>query len=356
MAEYASSKNNRLKNGLDLIVTDIRPLNGGSRALSVCGQENILVIEVNYRTPTMIVDGLSALEHQREEFPNLTVVVVDNFSNDGSVKIIRGVINQRLWSDWVTLIEMPKNGGFAYANNHAFTYLSNLPNTPDFVWLLNPDTIVRKGALKYLVNKMRNYPDSICGSRLEDQSGEPQVSCFGFPGILYEASAGFKLALFDSLFKRSLGNRCINKPDWLAGASLMLSYATLLKLGPLDETYFLYFEEVDYLRRARSMGHCCLYVAESRVVHHVGASSGISDTRKNQPRRPNYWFESRRHYYLKNHGHLYLLLADIAFSFGYATWFIRKKIVRSPDLEKEPIRFLRDFLRHSQLNPKQWFS
>ena len=107
----------------------------------------------------------------------------------------------------------------------------------------------------------------------------------------------------------------------------------------------MYYEEVDFCLRARRAGFEIWYVPSSRVVHLVGAASQLSDARKHRKRRPAYWFDSRRRYYLKNFGPLRSAAADAAFIIGFAIYRLRRFVQRKPDTD--PPMFLWDSLRHS---------
>ena len=86
---------------------------------------------------------------------------------------------------------LERNGGFASGNNAAIRPALEGADPPRYVLLLNPDTIVRPGALKALVEFMEGRPDvGIAGSRLEDPDGTPQRSAFRFPSVLGELEGG----------------------------------------------------------------------------------------------------------------------------------------------------------------------
>jgi N-acetylglucosaminyl-diphospho-decaprenol L-rhamnosyltransferase len=120
-------------------------------------------------------------------------------------------------------------------------------------------------------------------------------------------------------------------------------------IGLLDEGYFLYFEEVDFCLRARRAGWPCWYEPSSRVVHLVGQSTGVTNAATARLRRPGYWFRARRRYFLKNHGPLATLAADLAWASSYAAYLARAAIQRKPVLDPE--KLLRDFVRHNFLLP-----
>jgi len=133
--------------------------------------------------------------------------------------------------------------------------------------------------------------------------------------------------------------------DWVAGASMIVRREVFERVGLMDEKYFMYFEEVDFCKQAGKAGWPCWYVPESRVVHLVGSVSQMSDQRKHRKRRPKYWFESRRRYFVKNHGWLYAALTDLAFVTGFAIWRLRRLLQRKADTD--PPRFLLDSIEQS---------
>jgi len=128
--------------------------------------------------------------------------------------------------------------------------------------------------------------------------------------------------------------------DWLAGASMLIRRQVLEDIGLMDDTFFLYFEETDYCRRAREAGWTTHYVVESSVTHIGSVSTGMKD--KSKP-TPTFWYASRRHYFLKNHGRLYLWAANLAFVLGASLCRIRYRLANRPILD--PDHHLRDFIR-----------
>ena len=319
----------------------------------------IMVLIVNYRTSRLVIEGLRALQGEKANFPRLYAVVVDNASADDSVAHLNSAVQKNNWQDWVKVVPAEQNGGFSYGNNRAILTAQDWVDGIDYFWMLNPDVEVLPGATGHLVTHLDQFPLTIAGSRLQDRDGTKQVSAFNYPSIVSEMCAGLGFGFVDKLFAKYLVRRPISSQaescDWLAGASLMFSAATLDKVGFMDEGYFLYFEEVDYLLSAHKKGIDCWYIPDSCVIHEVGAATGISDGRKQQPRRPRYWFESRRRYFLKNHSRCYLFFTDLLWSLGYAFWLIRKSIVKSADVKRQPPYLLSDFIKTSQLNPVNWF-
>jgi len=281
----------------------------------------------------------------------VSVVVADNDSKDGSAFTIADEIRKRKWNSWASVLPLKKNGGFAYGNNRAIKRIFEYEQVPDYLWLLNPDTIVRKNACRALVEFLKKHPDvGIVGSRLENPDGSAQVSAFRDHSMVSQLLSGMRLGVLDALLSKwvvakSPVSANPHQTDWVSGASMMIRREVIEQVGLLDEFFFMYFEEADYCIRIRKAGWTCWYVPESRIVHFVGRASRVSEIGEKKPRIPSYWFESRSRYFLKNHGWLTLLVSDTLWMFGFSIWRVRRVLQRKPDLD--PPQFLKDFFRHS---------
>jgi hypothetical protein len=311
-----------------------------------------LIVTVNYKTARMVTDLIVSLMPEIPKLGNTKMVIVDNASGDNSADYIKQFVDEN-YLCWVTVVTSQVNLGYAGGNNLAINSVLNKNVTVKRFWFLNPDTKVKADAGTELVKAMNENDLHIVGSRLEDEDGTLQCSHFNFPSIISELSAGLRFGIFDKLLKKYLvrtapSNKAI-QADWLAGASFMVSNEYIEKIGLMDEDYFLYFEELDFCLQGKDNGMHCWYIPSSKVYHAVGAATGISDKRKKSPRRPQYWFDSRRRFFLKNYGVFKLICCDLAFMFGYITWILRSKSTNNVDLVKEPPSFLKDFIRNSFL-------
>lgn len=312
----------------------------------------LLVVIVNYRTPSLTIDSLRSLVSEVQALPGTRVVVTDNNSGDGSVEKIGAAIETEGWGEWVSLMPLELNGGFAYGNNAAIRPALQSTNPPPYILLLNPDTIVRPRALQVLVDFMNKHPDvGIAGSRLEDPDGTSQRSAFRFHTAFSELDFGLRLGIVSKLLSQWVVAPPVSdetyQTDWVAGASMIIRREVFEAAGLMDEDYFMYYEEMDFCLQAKKAGWSCWYVPESRVVHLVGQSSGVTDTKRPPKRLPQYLFDSRRRYFIKNYGWLYAALADHAWASGFALWRLRRVIQRKPD--NDPPKVFGDFLRNSVL-------
>jgi len=317
---------------------------------------NLLIVIVNYRSSGLAIDCLRSLEPEVAIVPGSRVVLVENASGDDSAAVLASAIEENGWSSWVKLVNAPSNGGFAAGNNVALRPAFSSTSPPDYAWLLNPDTIVRPGALVELVNFLERRPDvGLVGSRLEHPDTRPQQSAFRFPGILSELEGGLRFGPATRLLQRYKVPLPIPEKecrvDWMAGASLLIRRAVFEAIGLLDEGYFMYFEEVDFCLKANQAGWPSWYVPSSRVVHLVGQSSGVTASNTYRKRRPRYWFEARHRFFLKNHGRLKTIVANLAFATAYASARLRGLIQRKPNTDPE--QMFRDFLRYNFLSVKR---
>jgi GT2 family glycosyltransferase len=267
-------------------------------ATRVC---TVTVIIVTYRTAELTVDCLRSLEPELVNSPVIVrAIVVDNASGDAPK--IDAAIEREAWTDWVTLIEAPRNGGFAYGNNLAIAHAFK-NHSPDYVHLLNPDTRVTPGAIGALVAFLENQTEvGIAGSSFENADGSDWPIAFRFPSIVSEMEGGLNFGPVSRLLKRWSVVRYMPPEaqpiDWGAGASMMLRGSMLEKIGGLDENYFLYFEETDFCWRAKRAGFPMWYVPLSRVIHIGGQSTKVTERNAASKRLPTYWFESRRRYFM----------------------------------------------------------
>ena len=315
-------------------------------------QQRIVISIVAWKGADLTIACLRSIEPELDSVPGTRVIVVDNASPDGAADRVEQAIREEGWGGWARLIRAPGNHGFAAGNNIAIRAMLAEEHPADFVLLLNPDTLVRPGALRILVDFLAARPDvGIAGGRSEDLDATPQMCCFRFPNAINEVLGYIGVGLLDRLLERHLTRLGIPQEprvvDWVSGAFMLVRKAVIDQIGLMDEGYFLYFEETDFTRRARLAGWRCWHVPQSRVVHLVGQSSGVT-THDGPPRRvPAYWFESRRRYFIRNHGRTYAALCDLAVILVYPLGRLLNPMRRTP--VQRPPHYFTDFIRHSAL-------
>jgi N-acetylglucosaminyl-diphospho-decaprenol L-rhamnosyltransferase len=313
---------------------------------------DVAVVIVTYRTADLTIACLRSLQKERQASEEITVraVVVDNASGDAAV--IRSALEAEGWQAWVTLIEAPVNGGFAYGNNlgvqHAYAEKS-----PDYVYVLNPDTEVRPGAICSLVRFLEASPQvGIAGGSFEHLDGRIWPIAFRFPTIFSELSHGLQIGIVSRLLQRwTVAWPMIQLPqpiDWICGAAMMIRPAVFDRIGGFDENYFLYFEETDFCNRARQAGYATWYVPESRVMHIMGQSTKVTDEKAVLQRFPAYWFQSRRRYFAVTFGVVHAMVIDLVAVLANCLGLMKRLALRRPGVPY----YIRDLIRHSVLWPR----
>ena len=208
-------------------------------------------------------DTLQCLEScARLTYPRVEIIVVDNGSTDDSVDRLRESL------PGLRIIETGANLGFAGGNNagvHAALAMGSA-----YIWLLNNDTVVEPAALTALVDAVRADPSvGFAASKICYQDR---------PGTLWYAGG-----YLSPIWGWSL-HRGIDEPDegqydeptavdFATGCSLLARASAVTSIGPMDESYFLYWEDIDWSARARRAGWRVVYVPGSRIRHKLGGST-----------------------------------------------------------------------------------
>jgi len=301
---------------------------------------------LNWRTPKMTLDALEALVLSLEAVGDAwAITLVDNDSQDGSEEALRAAIAER-GDPRITVVQSGHNGGFGAGNNVGLRRALGSDDPPEYLYILNSDAFPQERALRHLTDHLDAHPEvGIVGSHIYGVDGEPHSTAFRFPSIQSELEGSLRLGAISRALEEHVVPMGIpeqtTEVDWLAGASMMFRREVLEQVGLFDESFFLYFEETDLCHRAAEAGWRTVYVRESEVAHVGSASTGM----KRWDRVPDYWFDSRRRYFAKNHGRVYLAAATASRVVGSTVWQLRRRLQGKPD--EDPPRFLSGLLRHS---------
>ena len=304
------------------------------------------IITVNYRTAELVVKSLHALASQVAELNGGKVLVVDNASGDDSFNQITSKISSENWVKWAEVIPSERNGGFAFGNNIGFKLALSSSVDSDYLMLLNPDACVEPKAIEKLVEFMDAHPlVGIAGSQIKNLAGGIESSAHTFHSPISELLEGAQLGILSRYLSayevtpafQNIAHQC----DWVSGCSMIIRRKVIDDIGMMDEEFFLYFEEVDFFHRAAKAGWQTWYVPDSIVTHIEGAATGI----KSKQRRPKYWFNSRRRYFVKHYGVKGLIAADILLSLGRLTFLIRRLFkIGAKNAKTNPNLFMFDLL------------
>jgi GT2 family glycosyltransferase len=285
----------------------------------------LAVVIVNYRTPALSVDALASLATELDPARD-RAVVVDNDSRDGSAQQLEREIESRGFHEWARVVRSPENGGFSAGNNVGIR-----AEPASFHLLLNSDAYVRPGAVAELLRAAETHPEAgIVSPRLEWPDGTPQVSCFRDRSPISEVIE----AAGTSVVTRLLGRWDVPlpvsdvpfEPPWTSFACVLLRRELIEAVGGMDDGYFMYFDDIDYCRRARAAGYAVLHWPEARVVHLRGGSSPVKAERAARRRPPPYYYEARARYFAKFYGHAGLVATNLLWGLGRTVSGLRESV------------------------------
>ena len=262
----------------------------------VSEKRDVSVVIVSFNTASILRDCLVSLV--RANNPVVAeVIVVDNASTDGTDQMVRDEF------PFVRLIVNQANRGFGAANNQGVAAAHGA-----YILLLNSDTVVQPGAIEQLVIHLEQHPHvGLVGPCLQGADGKLQRSSFRFPTpdilLLEQLNVASSLPVM-------LGRKP-NSPitgglavDWLLGACLLGHRELLTALGPFDESFFMYGEDIDLCYRV----HCKrlgVHLVPGAIVTHLGGMS----TRGNRTRMAVRSTESMYQFYRKHYNRMSLALA-----------------------------------------------
>jgi hypothetical protein len=229
----------------------------------------VSVIIISYNTKDITLKCLAYLH--KSAGAEFEVIVVDNGSNDGSVE----EIEKRY--PGILIIKNKANLGFAKANNQGMKEASG-----EHFLLLNSDCFVETDTIRILLKAMEAMRDvDMAGCKLLNSDGSTQPSFGYFPTLsrvfalmMFIDNLPLVRKFFPSIHVRELSRYAkVTEADWVMGALVLLKREVFVKTGGFDEKYFMYGEEVEWMKRARIAGYKTAYIPQTKATHIGGASS-----------------------------------------------------------------------------------
>lgn len=244
--------------------------------------KDVSLIIVSYNTKELT---LACIKSVYEKTQNLSyeILVVDNNSSDGSVEAIEESFPE------VRVIKSNENLGFGKANNLGIGLSQS-----KYVFLLNPDTVLKNNAVKILYDFMENHPEAgAAGGMLYDDEGKRTFS-FGRLPLLKEK---IQLIMLPHIFLSKEIRGKINYDDvneiseagYISGADLMIRREVLNKTGCFDNDFFMYYEETELQFRIKKAGYKIFIVPAAEIIHLEGKSSN-NKLRREQSYKSEYLY------------------------------------------------------------------
>ncbi|MEO6882533.1 MAG: glycosyltransferase family 2 protein [Bacteroidia bacterium] len=230
----------------------------------------ISIIIVNYNVQYFLEQCLYSVRKASENI-EAEIFVVDNHSVDGSVAIVKEKFPE------VILIENKENTGFSKANNQAI-----LRATGNYILLLNPDTLVEEDTFRKIIFFMDEHPEA-GGLGVKMLDGKGNFLSESKRGLPTPWVAFYKIFGFSQVFPKSkkfgkyhlgfLDKDKTHEVDILSGAFMLLRKSVLDTIGLLDESFFMYGEDIDISYRIKLGGFKNYYFPETRIIHYKGEST-----------------------------------------------------------------------------------
>lgn len=282
----------------------------------------VVVSIINYRTGDLTIasvqSALTALGSRQGD-----IVVVDNASDDGSAEQIQRWIDET-GDPRLRLVRSETNSGFSGGHNQG---IAAVPNA-DWYLILNSDALLRDDFFDVLLREaVADTTSGFFAPQLEWEDGTPQNSCFRFAGPASELMRGAQTGPVTRLFCHRIGTLALppddNQIEWASFACILLRGDMVRQIGPMDQGYFLYFEDGAYCLRARRKGWRIRYVPKARAVHFRGGSGPVKKMQVEKRRLPGYYWRSRTRFLRQAHGPLGPLLGNLAWIMGRSIAHLR---------------------------------
>ncbi len=253
---------------------------------------DLSIIIVNYNVKEFIQNLIHSIEKASRNLL-YEIIIVDNASDDGSVEFIREKFPA------VKLIVNSHNLGFSKANNIGLKEAKG-----DFILLINPDTIVSEDTFEVLINCLKEHDEvGMVGCKILNPDGTLQLACrrsFPGPWVSFCKVTGLstlfpKSKLFAKYNLTYLNENQTYEVDAVSGSFMMIKREVYEKIGGLDETFFMYGEDLDWCYRIQKAGYKVYYVHSTQIIHYKGEStrrSSIDETK---------YFYNAMHLFVKKH-------------------------------------------------------
>lgn len=305
------------------------------------------IIIIHYKG---INDTLNLLENLTTlDYPDFQVVFVNNNPSENLIEAFLNFFRDKNWNNGLHLVEEnilefkcdkfrypiilinQDNKGYAGGVNAGLKYALS-KNDFSYVWILNNDLILDIASLRELVNYAENVKKNgikvgIIGSKLL-YYWNPKI----LQGIGGKLNKYFALTKHIGGFEEDKGqyDKEINNIDYIIGASMFVSKEFLLDVGLMDESYFLYFEDVDWSERAKRKGYKLLYCWKSKVYHKEGGSIGSSSKGEKKSELADYYGIRNRIVFTKKFYPKYLPFVYLSFLGVFLNRIKRKQFKRIP--------------------------
>lgn len=219
----------------------------------------LYIIIVSYKNAYLTLECINSI--YKSTYKEFRIVVVDNNSPDNTYDILKEKLPKS-----VILIRTDKNGGFSYGNNVGIKYALN--NNAEYIMLLNNDTVIDSNLIFNLLQNTNEFTVTV-----------PKIYYYEYPNKIWYAGGKYNYIKGDAIHigKNKKDNQKFNQKrevDFVTGCCVLIQKDILKKIGMLDESFFMYHEDVDLSFRLKENKIKMLYIPSAKMWHKVGSTSG----------------------------------------------------------------------------------
>lgn len=242
---------------------------------------DVSIIIVNYHSADLVIDSVKSIYEKTQDI-SFEVIVVDNASTDDSVVTLKNVLGSQ-----ISLIESERNLGFGKANNLGVKHAKG-----EYIFLLNPDTVLMNNAVKVLHDYIIEHPEvGVAGGNLYTKDGQPNPSfCRNFDSLESEK----KNASWSHIIKKKITDKKKQNLDntlsefnyteepqqvaYIFGADMMMSKQLFEEIKGFDPDFFMYGEEEELTWRITQRGYSVISVPQAKIIHLEGGTTSAENT------------------------------------------------------------------------------
>jgi len=267
----------------------------------------VSIVIVHYKVERELLTCISSILKSKPK-NKFEIIVVDNDQDSRLESKLKREFSE------IKYIKSPENIGFGAGNNLGAKYALG-----EFIFFINPDTIVQKNSIDTLCNFIKDNPKSgMVAPLLYDLSGKvyPKQGSNKYDLISAIVMSSFVNKLFPKnpiskkFFHKDWNKKDVKEFDVVPGTAFMVSKDVFEKIGMFDERFFLYFEEYDMAKRIKKLGYKNYIIPKAKILHVWEAS-----TRKNKDAKIIFG-ESRYLFFKKHYGNLFALIINIVSNLG----------------------------------------
>lgn len=278
---------------------------------------DLSIIIVNYNTFKLTKETIDSCLAEPTNY-TYEIFLVDNKSTDDSLEKLQDYFKSETERGILKIIPNKANEGFAKANNIAIEQAKG-----DFILLLNSDTLMKQSTIDKCMDYMTKGTHADVGAlgcKVSLADGSLDKACKrSFPNPVNSFYKLFNIktnSQKDDYNLDNLDDDGVYEIDCLVGAFMLVRRTTIEDIGLLDDTFFMYGEDIDWCYRIKQAGWRIVYFGEAEIIHYKGASSEDKKTKKRNPKLIYEFYRAMYIFYRKHYTKKYNFLVNIAVYIG----------------------------------------